>query len=435
MPRPDRGARGESCPSGRRPEHENRGVIGNGRLTGGMLSCCTESKRVITLPAPVWRIGCSATKNFACAAAQLSASREKIMRTIITTVGTSLLTNSRDDRPWAGWRFGEKFPEPTGVLPWLTTAPPERASAEIHTWAKLGILTEPNGEKVLLVHSHTPDGQYCAERLKEYARQNKLQAESRQVHELNYTDADTFNRGLGQLVRVLAEEIRSGHTSGEVAIAATGGFKAEIAIANLIGALLGAPVYYIYEQFKQLIKLEPLPISLAPDWLREGSGKALLRKIAGGECLPRSEVAGLLKADGRLEMLLESAEEGGKEIVCGNLLGEIAAQLLEAPGVDWPPSCDTSPEKKIKLQESHHRPHGWEQVVNRLARSAFVRLVYYDKSAGSQKGIRLAKENEADLQVVITGEGPPLGLRVETTAESLEQRRLVFDHLRQQLNL
>jgi len=215
------------------------------------------------------------------------------MRTIITTVGTSLLTN-RDDRPWAGWRFGSALPEPDDVRRWLITAAPERASAEIHTWSKLEILTEPKGEKVLLVHSHTPDGRYCAERLKEYAQRKRLPVESREVSQLSYSDAETFHRGLRQLVRVLAEAVRSGRAAGEVAIAATGGFKAEIAIANLVGALLGAPVYYIYEQFKQLIKLEPLPIALAPKWLREGAGKALLRRLAGGECLPRSEVASFL---------------------------------------------------------------------------------------------------------------------------------------------
>lgn len=134
-------------------------------------------------------------------------------------------------------------------------------------------------------------------------------------------------------------------------------------------------------------------------------------------------------------MLLESAEDEGKEIVCANMLGEIAAQLLESPAVDWPPSCDTPPDEKIKLQEGHHRPQGWQQVVDRLARSAFVSRIQYDGSIGGQKGIRPAKDNSTDLEVVITGKGPPLGLRVTTTAENVGQRTLVLDHLRQQLNL
>jgi hypothetical protein len=222
-----------------------------------------------------------------------------------------------------------------------------------------------------------------------------------------------------------------------VGIAATGGFKAEIAIANLVGALLGAPVYYIYEQFNQLIKLEPIPIILAPAWLREGAGKALLHKLASeGDCLSRQEVESLLKADGRLEMLLESVEEDGTEIVCANVLGEFAAQVLETPPIDWPPACDTLPEHKVKLEgAAHHRPRGWEGIVSRLARSRLVRLIHYDSTAGRQPGIRPVKDNATDLHVVIAGENALLGLRVETTAESAEQRRLVLDHLRQQVHL
>ena len=167
------------------------------------------------------------------------------MRTTITTIGTSLLSN-RDDRPWAGWRFGSKHPNREIVSNWLKIADPTKASAEIHTWQRLGILEEPTNEKVVLIHSQTTDGKYCAECLKDFAEHKKLDTEIKQVNELSYSDAEMFNRGLGRLVRVLAETLRAGRANnGEVAIAATGGFKAEIAIANLVGALLGSPVYYI----------------------------------------------------------------------------------------------------------------------------------------------------------------------------------------------
>ena len=125
---------------------------------------------------------------------------------------------------------------------------------------------------------------------------------------LSYSDSTKFNRGLGKLVRLLSEIIRSERTRGEVSIAATGGFKAEIAVANLVGALLGTPVYYIYEQFEQLIKLEPIPITLAPVWLCEGSGKSLLNRLSKDDCFNKKEIDSLLKSDNRLEMLLDSEE-------------------------------------------------------------------------------------------------------------------------------
>jgi putative CRISPR-associated protein (TIGR02619 family) len=127
------------------------------------------------------------------------------MRTIITTVGTSLLTN-RDDRPWR-WRFGAPFPPEQTIAKWLPTAHPTAISAETHTWYRLGTFESGPTTQIVLIHSATSDGQFCAEQLRQYAESKSLKAECRQVKDLSYADADTFNRGLGQLVRVIAEAI------------------------------------------------------------------------------------------------------------------------------------------------------------------------------------------------------------------------------------
>ncbi|MEB3358521.1 MAG: putative CRISPR-associated protein [Synechococcales bacterium] len=364
------------------------------------------------------------------------------MRTIITTVGTSLLTNRNDDRPWAGWRFGSSLPEEADISQWLIDADPRRISAEIHTWYRLGVLdtaaqrkaTQAADDQIVLVHSQTPDGKFCAERLQGYAKQHHLPAQVIQVNELNYAkDAKTFNRGLSRLVRVLAETIRAHRPSSDVIIAATGGFKAEIAIANLVGTLLGVPVCYIYEQFEQLITIEPIPIALEPDWLRDGVGKALLHELVSQDCLPYPRVDSYLKADGRLELLIETTDDDNdaNKLASLNMLGELAAQLLETPPVDWPEPCDRPPDSKNNLQTTaHHRPKGWQEVVNRLCRSQFVRQVRYDGTAGNQQGFFPAKDSPHDFHVVIADDTAVLGLRVETTAETAAQRQLVMNHLR-----
>ncbi len=102
------------------------------------------------------------------------------MRTIITTVGTSLLTNRSDDRPWKGWnRNSGEYPQPEIVAEWVKTADPRKISAETHTWYKLGALENQKGvkERVVLIHSQTEDGKYCAERLEDYAKKNGLNVE------------------------------------------------------------------------------------------------------------------------------------------------------------------------------------------------------------------------------------------------------------------
>ncbi len=357
------------------------------------------------------------------------------MLTVITTVGTSLLTNR--DRPWAGWRFGQPLPLPEVVDKWLETADPIQASAEIHTWYRLELLEDDTNAKIRLVHSQTEDGCFCTERLCNFARTRGLETETRPVVGLSYSDAKTFNRGLRHLVRLLAEEIHLARAEGEVAIAATGGFKAEIAVANLVAALLGAPVYYIYEQFQELIRLEALPVALAPEWLREGPGRALLGRLAAEDCLPVAQVDSLLKTDGRLEMLIDSEQIDGRPYVCPNLLGTLAAKVVEAPVMEWPTTTQALPEGKIQLdQASHHRPRGWERVVDDLARNPFVRRIRYDRTAGVREGIFEAPDNHNDLFVVLAGNGaPPLALRVSTTAENAQQRGLVRGHLRQRIAL
>lgn len=356
------------------------------------------------------------------------------MKTVITTVGTSLLTN-RDDRPWAGWRSGNPFPEQDKITHWLIQADPRRISAETHTWYRLGILDSPDKVQVILVHSQTLDGKFCAEQLQKYAEIRHLQADVRQIDGLTYADAITFNKGLVRLVRVLAEIIHANQKRGEVLLAATGGFKAEIAIANLVGILLQVPVYYIYEQFEQLIEIEPIPVTLKPDWLKESEREALLKKFTQNDMLERSKIDSFLKKDGKLELLLESVEIDGVEMVSLNLLGELAARVLQAPSIDWPEACNILPHEKIKLQDiAHHRPKSWEKVVDLLARSGFVRLIRYEARAGDKKGIYEVPNQETDLFVVINDGTYVLGLQIETTARNADQRRLVLNHLRQQVS-
>lgn len=356
------------------------------------------------------------------------------LRTIITTIGTSLLTN-RDDRPWAGWRFGQPFPDAETVQTWLSTAQPPAISAEVHTWYRLGALKGMGTDQVVLIHSQTPDGKYCATQLQQFAQQLKLKTQCCPVHDLSYANAETFNRGLRQLVRVLAEVIHTSRANqdSDLVIAATGGFKAEIAMANLVGTLLGVPVCYIYQQFEQLVTIEPLPISLAPDFLQDGVGKAFLQRLVHQDCC-RQDIDSFLKQERRLELLIDTADDRDDEQpdapVCLNLLGELAAQVLAAPASDWPTTCDTLPRDKKKLQGTkHHRPQGWENVVDRLARSQFVRQIRYDGAAGNQPGLSPAIDSKTDIWCVLNDGKYVLSLRLETTAETIAQRRLLMNHL------
>jgi putative CRISPR-associated protein (TIGR02619 family) len=352
-------------------------------------------------------------------------------RTILTTVGTSLLTNG--DRPWAGWRHKQPLPTTDLVEKWLRQAELVKASAETHTWYRLGLFDadDRNNIEVVLIHSQTDDGRFCAERLVSLAQHKGLNARSRQVDGLAYLDGPKFNRGLRQLARVVGEEIKRGQASGTVELAATGGFKAEIAITNLVGAVSDTPVHYIYEQFTSLITIEPIPVTLRADWISRGAGRKLLEAFeSANDVVPLSDIESLLKQDERLLSLLEIDEE----YAALNLLGEIAVRLIATPHESWPNPTDKAPDDKIQLSNApHHRPQGWERVVNTLAKSRYVTAIRYEGTAAGGS-LREAPDNKSDLIHHIEGT-PPLTIRISTTATTSGQRRLVQQLLRKELDI
>lgn len=357
--------------------------------------------------------------------------RPIMTRTILTTVGTSLLTGKL--RPWQGWSRATPLPDQQVVQTWLAGADPVIASAEVHTWFRLGLFDADTRGKVevVLVHSQTPDGLFCAGQLVSMAKHKGLGARCRQVDGLDYSDGQKFNRGLRQLARIIGDEIRRGQTSGSVELAATGGFKAEIAIANLVGAVSDTPVHYIYEQFTSLVTIEPIPVTLRADWIGDGPGRKLVEAFeSASDVVSLSTIESLLKQDERLLSLVEI--DGGD--VALNLLGEIAARLIQSPHDTWPSECESSPESKVRLDSAaHHRPNGWDQTVKVIASSPYVTSIRYE-GVVSGGDLKDAPDSESDLIHRMDG-SPPLTLRISTTAKTNGQRRLVQQSLRKKLRL
>jgi putative CRISPR-associated protein (TIGR02619 family) len=172
------------------------------------------------------------------------------VRTILTTVGTSLLGN-------AGRALGASELSESDLANYLTREDPVRASAETNSLSRL----LQDGDRVALLHSHTNEGQRSAEALRRHYGKQGYPAELLEVSDLSYAESRFKLRGLRALVAVLAQRIERERRQGrEVLINATGGFKAEIAYATLVGLLFDVPVYYIHEQFNELIEMPAVPI-------------------------------------------------------------------------------------------------------------------------------------------------------------------------------
>jgi len=171
------------------------------------------------------------------------------MRTILTTVGTSLAINAA--------KHGTGTSEHE-LLNYLRHTEPEEACAETNSLSR--IVQEK--DKIRFLCSQTEEGRLCARVLTKHYRGKGHDASVVDVRDLTYTESRFKMRGLRSLVATLIREIKEARKrpEGEVLINATGGFKAEIAYATLVGLLFDTPVYYIHEAFKEIIEMPPTPI-------------------------------------------------------------------------------------------------------------------------------------------------------------------------------
>ncbi|MGG3792187.1 histidine phosphatase family protein [Geobacillus thermodenitrificans] len=132
-------------------------------------------------------------------------------------------------------------------------------------------LTEEEPQDLYLLTSDTPDGKKIGNILKLY-----FQAFFRQVHvfsieNLNGEKPELFkNEGLRNLVKTIVQIVRVTSNRGDrCVINATGGYKAQISFAGLIGQVLKIPVYYQFEGFPSVVQLPEMPISFDYKiWLR-----------------------------------------------------------------------------------------------------------------------------------------------------------------------
>ena len=178
---------------------------------------------------------------------------EKAMKkTIITTVGTSLLTNFRKQTS------SETILNANTLFDFIRNGDPTTVCAETNSLERL----LKKGDSVLLMHSHTDEGELCSDALLKYYNRRAIQCETHEVLDLSYKESRFKVRGLRSLVGSLIDKIREENNKGiDVIINATGGFKAEIAYATLVGLLFKTPVYYIHEAFQDIIEMPTAPIA------------------------------------------------------------------------------------------------------------------------------------------------------------------------------
>ncbi|RMH81616.1 MAG: putative CRISPR-associated protein [Actinomyces sp.] len=184
----------------------------------------------------------------------------------------------------------------------------------IHLLEERGLVID--GATIHLLHSDTDLGRQTAQILSAYY---SGRCRTVCVDGLDDADARRFRSvGLRSLARELGRII---HANGEIscAVNATGGYKAQIAIAVVVGQVTGVPVYYKHERFDDIIALPPLPVSFdLSTWFRASSVLyALSREDLPSSVFDEDEIAE------PVEPLIDRIDVDGSEWLGLSPLGQI----------------------------------------------------------------------------------------------------------------
>jgi putative CRISPR-associated protein (TIGR02619 family) len=309
------------------------------------------------------------------------------MRTaLLCTVGTSLKNNLKTLQLDTEYDQSN-FSRVSRALLQLNPAQRE-CGAEINSIEEVCSRRQLDLLHIVLFVSDTEDGKAVGKILKSYFEQRSdlslNSVEVQEVAKLQDEDPKDFKvHGLRNLVRSVGRNLRRfGHE--QVAINATGGYKAQIAIAVLLGQALDIPVFYKHERFSEIIDFPPLPISFDYDVL--GRNSSLLTDFERGEALAQSEVG---KLDEKLRAMLEEIEVDGEPVYELSPIGQIYVEGFRYRNPK-PTNLACALERKPPSFRDDHYPKGFKEFVNKVWREndwiVTANSLPYDKQK-SIKGI------------------------------------------------
>jgi len=319
--------------------------------------------------------------------------------TLLCTVGTSLfgnlgrLSECDPDKPpnWQALRQAYDNGEWNKLARELVTLPPAArvCGAEINTVEEVRKKSWLSLEHLVFLVSDTPHGENTGKLLKAYFQQRRelgLRAvDCCVVKDLQDERPKDFKtHGLRNLVRNAGEYIQKAGGPGCVAIDATGGYKAQIAIALLVGQALDIPVSYKHERFSEIIDFPPLPVTF--DYQIFAHNADLLTDFERGEALSASELGSF---DEKLQVLLTEVSVNGESVYELSPIGQI---YLTGFRIRNPKPVNLVPARTRKPPtfSDDNYPIGFKEFVHKVCnQNIWIRAansVSYDKQR-SIKGI------------------------------------------------
>lgn len=343
------------------------------------------------------------------------------MRTIITTTGTSLLTNAERH-----FKKDKKSLTDEDLMQFFKQVGADAATAETNSLLKIA---HPDDEVVLLF-TKTPEGERCAQGVCRYLqKENWRNVRLRQLP-LEQNESQFERKGLRELVNILIEEIsKAQRDKRDVIINATGGFKAEVAYTTMVGMIFQVPVKYIYQFFQQPITFPALPISWNIDLLIEYES---FFEWLDQQPRKQQEVEQRLKAISeadrdRIWQLLLPGDADGEVFLspAGEILWKRVAQQREiAEFVPDPPASKIAITDKIanSLDEvKHHFPRGTREFAKKLAQlEAVEEIIGGHFESTTMKRVKKV-DDDGSIRVLWADNEKAVNMTIRTTARGQAQ--------------
>ncbi|MBT8763257.1 putative CRISPR-associated protein [Desulfohalobiaceae bacterium Ax17] len=296
--------------------------------------------------------------------------------TLLCTVGTSFLGNLKrlepgSDMPaeWEEIRLSSEQKDWKRVARLMANIDPAHGccGAEINTIEHLRYKKGIDLDNLIFLVSDTEQGRNMGQFLKKYfalRKDLKFKTLDYAVIENLQDEAprDFRTKGLRNLVKTIGDYIQRFGGERFVALDATGGYKAQIAIAVVIGQALNIPVYYKHERFNEIIDFPPLPISLDYDLVGENAD--ILMSLEQGSCFAESELGVI---DERLKIFLTEVEVDGERLYELSPIGQVYLLSYDRRHQSAPQTLEKAVERKEPtFGNDHHYPGGLKKFVNKI---------------------------------------------------------------------
>lgn len=264
-----------------------------------------------------------------------------------------------------------------------------------------------------LFYSETADGETIAEILRNYFSRKGWEVQIHCVEGLRDDDPNSFRtKGLRNLAKLLGEQVRASRQNFiPCAINATGGYKAQIAIAVLMGQALDIPVYYKHERFNAIIPFPPMPVALDFSlWLQANDMFTVLSKT--NACEPWDDFE--KNWNPRLEPLVNrveiDCEINGKIVrkeylelsATGQIFHEtFHSRFQELKATRLPRSADACEKQDPDLRDHNYKnaeakiEHFLQKLTDEKSYVCRCFSTYWNKDLSKSNQFRLATDNSS----------------------------------------